>query len=78
MSVAFDSEIAAAPYGSRSSPRRAPPQPFPADVTTTEHDATADEGLAIGYRQPRPSPDGRCPDGRCPPEHKSRARPGGE
>jgi len=47
-------------------------QPIPADVTTTEHYATADNRLAIGYRQPRPSPDGRCP-----PEHKRRARPGG-
>ena len=43
----------------------------PADVTTTEHDATADNRLAIGSRQPRPNPDGRCP-----PEDKSRARPG--
>jgi hypothetical protein len=30
-------------------------QPIPADVTTTEHYATADNRLAIGYRQPRPA-----------------------
>ena len=48
-------------------------QPIPADVTTTEHYATTDDqfAAATGYRQPRPSPDGRCP-----PAHK-RARPGG-
>jgi hypothetical protein len=49
-------------------------QPVLADVNTTEHYATADDRLAgaIGYRQPRQSPDGQCP-----PEHQSRARSGG-
>ena len=86
MSVVFDSEIAAAPCGSRSSARASTAQPIPADVTTTEHYATADNRLAIGYRQPRPArtddarPNTRAgldrAEGERPAARQSRASPG--